>query len=244
MSDSKVIICIPARYGSTRFPGKVLADLKGKPVVQWTYERACSSIADEVIIATDNEKVYDVANSFGAKCVMTSESHPSGSDRIWEAVQNIPCDIIINVQGDEPLIDVDVINKLIKLLKSNKNIKMGTVVVRAPREQIGKDINVVKAVLAKDNSTLYFSRSEIPCVRDADDDSPLYKHLGIYAYRKNTLKEIISLPQSTLEKIEKLEQLRALENNIKIYAVIADHDSGIGIDTPEDLKNAEKLIGI
>ncbi|MCP4180070.1 MAG: 3-deoxy-manno-octulosonate cytidylyltransferase [bacterium] len=244
MSHSKVIICIPARYGSTRFPGKALADLKGKPVIQRTYEKACSSIADEVIIATDNDKIYDVAHAFGAKCAMTSKNHPSGSDRIWEAAQNIPCNIIINVQGDEPLIDVNTINKLIEMLCSNEKIEMGTVVVKTERKEIGKDPNVVKAVLSKDNSVLYFSRSEIPFVRDKDDGSPIYKHLGIYGYRKNTLKRIISLPQSNLEKLEKLEQLRALENNIKIYAVVADNDTGIGIDTPEDLKKAEKLITI
>ncbi|HJO92125.1 MAG TPA: 3-deoxy-manno-octulosonate cytidylyltransferase [Victivallales bacterium] len=244
MSHSKIIICIPARYGSTRFPGKALADLKGKPVVQWTYEKACLSIADEVIIATDNDEIYNTAQSFGAKCAMTSEDHPSGSDRIWEAVQNIPCDIIINVQGDEPLIDVDIINKLIDLLRSNEKVEMGTVVVKTGRDIIGQDTNVVKAVLSKDNSVLYFSRSEIPFVRDEDDNSPLYKHLGIYGYRKHILKKIISLPQSYLEKTEKLEQLRALENNIKIYAIVADKDSGIGIDTPEDLKKAEKLITV
>lgn len=242
MRKERFIVCIPARYGSTRFPGKVVAKLGGKPIIQWVHEKGCASNADRVIVATDNAVVRDTVTGFDGECVMTSEKHPSGTDRIWEAVKNIDCDVIINIQGDEPLIEVSTINKLIKLFKNNPSIEMGTVVVRSDRRKIAANSNVVKAVLAKDNSTLYFSRSEIPYAREKGNNFPLYKHLGIYGYRKKTLKKLVSLNQSELEKCEMLEQLRALYNGIKIYAVVLQKDLGVGIDTPEDLKNAEMLI--
>ena len=240
-SGSKVAICIPARYGSTRFPGKVLAKLAGKPIIQWVYEKAKSSVAEEVIIATDNQLVMDAVLKFDGKCVMTKADHPSGTDRIWEAVQSIDCDIIINVQGDEPLIDVTTINRLIQALKDNPEIEMGTVVVKADRKVIGSDPNAVKAVLNKNNYALYFSRSEVPYIRDKNEDYPIYHHLGIYAFRRDTLREFVSLPPSNLEKCEKLEQLRALDNGIKIFTIISEKNNGIGIDTLEDLKKAEEI---
>ena len=239
--ERKVVICIPARYGSTRFPGKVLAKLAGKPIIQWVYEKALSSIADDIIIAADNPTVLNAVEKFGGKCVMTNPNHPSGTDRVWEAVQKVDCDIIINVQGDEPLINVSTINNLIEALKNNPEIEMGTVVVKADRSITGSDPNTVKAVLNKDNYALYFSRSEVPHVRDKNDNYPIYHHLGIYAFRRDTLKRFVSLPPSDLEKCEKLEQLRALDNGIKIFAIISDKNNGIGIDTPEDLKKAEEI---
>ncbi len=237
----KVAICIPARYGSTRFPGKVLAKLAGKPIIQWVYEKAEKSIAEEVIIAADNQLVMDTVLEFGGKCVMTKPDHPSGTDRIWEAVQGTDCDIIINVQADEPLIDVTTINKLIEALKENPVIEMGTVVVKADRKVIGSDPNAVKAVLNKDNFALYFSRSEVPYIRDKSEDFPIYHHLGIYAFRRDTLQKFVSLPPSNLEKCEKLEQLRALDNGIKIFTIISEKNNGIGIDTPDDLAKAEEI---
>lgn len=242
MRKEKVIVCIPARYGSTRFQGKVIAKLGGKPIIQWVYEKGSRSNADSVLIATDNAIVRDVVIGFGGKCVMTSEGHPSGTDRIWEAVKDIDCDVIINIQGDEPLIKVSTINKLIELFKNNLSVEMGTVVVFSDRNKIAVNPNVVKAVLSKDGSALYFSRSEIPYIREKGKEFPIYKHLGIYGYRKNTLKKLVSLPQSELEKCEMLEQLRALDNGIKIYAVVLQEDFGVGIDTPEDLQKAEMLI--
>lgn len=242
MNKEKFIICIPARYGSTRFPGKVLAKLGGKPIIQWVHEKGSASNTDSVIVAADNVIVRDTVIGFGGRCVMTSEDHPSGTDRIWEAVKDINCDVIINIQGDEPLIEVSTINKLIELFKSNSSVEMGTVVVLSDRNKIATNPNVVKAVLAKDGSALYFSRSEIPYVRETGKEFPIYKHLGIYGYRKSTLRKLVSLPQSELEKCEMLEQLRALDNGIKIYAVILKEDFGVGIDTPEDLQKAEMLI--
>ncbi len=242
MNKEKFIVCIPARYGSTRFPGKVVALLSGKPIVRWVYEKGCSSNADSVIVATDNVIVRDTVIGFGGKCVMTSENHPSGTDRIWEAVKDIDCDVIINIQGDEPLIAVSTINKLIELFKNNPSVEMGTVVVLSDRNKIASNPNAVKAVLSKNGTALYFSRSEIPYIREKGKEFPLYKHLGIYGYRKNTLKKLVSLPQSELEKCEMLEQLRALDNGITIHAVILGEDFGVGIDTLEDLQKAEMLI--
>lgn len=242
MKEKSVIVCIPARFGSTRFLGKPIAKLGGKPIIQWVYEKGLASKAESVIIATDNEAVFKTGTEFGAKCIMTSDKHPSGTDRIWEAVKGLNCEVIINIQGDEPLIEVSTINKLIDMFLNNPSMEMGTVVVKADRALIGSNPNAVKAVLAKDNSALYFSRSEIPFVRDTGKSFPIYKHLGIYGYRKKTLEKIVHLPQSELEKCEMLEQLRALDNGIKIYAVILDNDFGIGIDTPEDLAKAELLV--
>ena len=242
MNSDKVIICIPARYGSSRFPGKPLAKLAGKPIIQWAYERACESLADEVVIATDDDRIVDVIKSFGGNYAMTSSDHPSGTDRIWEAVRNKKSNIIINIQGDEPLININTVNKLIEALKQNSSIEMGTVVQEASREEIGKDPNVVKVVLDKNGFALYFSRSEIPCDREGDGIVPLYHHVGIYAYRYNVLERFVSLEQGLLERCEKLEQLRALENGIKIYTVVTDESNGIGIDTPEDLERAEEIV--
>ena len=242
MKRKKVIICIPARYGSSRFPGKVLALLGGKPIIQWVYDKARSSNTDDVIVATEDKVVYDVVVKFGGKCIMTSKDHPSGTDRIHEAVKGIDYDTVINIQGDEPLIEVETVNRLINLMESNKEVEMGTVVVKADRRLIANNPNVVKAVLAKDNSALYFSRSEIPYSRERDMDAPIYQHLGIYGYKKATLEKFVSLPPSMLEKCEMLEQLRAIENGIKIHTIIADSNYGSGIDTPDDLAKTEAII--
>ncbi len=233
---------IPARLASTRFPEKVLAQLGGKPIIQWVWERTIGSKADRVLIATDNEKVLNTARTFGAEAVMTSPRHPSGSDRVWEAVQGIDCDIIINVQGDEPLMQPEVINSLIDVMNGEDEPDMATVVVSSSREEIGKNPNLPKVIVSADDTALYFSRSEIPFLRNPGGvDMPLYRHWGIYAYRREALKRFVSLPESPLEKCEKLEQLRALENGMKIKVVRTTFQS-IGIDTPEDLVHAEEYI--
>jgi 3-deoxy-manno-octulosonate cytidylyltransferase (CMP-KDO synthetase) len=234
---TRTLAVIPARYASTRFPGKVLAELCGKPMIQHVYEKAAASIADEVLVAADDRKVTDAVEAFGGKAVMTSPAHPSGTDRIWEAVADLDCDVVINVQGDEPLIPVEVINELITLMSENPEIPMGTVAVPAERE-ILSDPNKVKVVIDKRNFALYFSRSVIPYLRDGGNDVPTFLHWGIYAYRKETLKKFVGLPEGGLEACEKLEQLRALENGIKIYVMQSSLES-IGVDTPEDLELAE-----
>ena len=226
MEQLKTIAVIPARLASTRFPEKVIAELGGKPIVQWVWERTSKSRADRVLIATDSEKVKAIAEGFGAEAVMTSPDHPSGSDRIWEAAKNIECDVIINVQGDEPFMKPEVINSLIDVMAG---------------AEIASNPNLPKVVVGADGSALYFSRSEIPFLRTGGTDMPLYRHWGIYAYRRAALERFVSLPESPLEKCEKLEQLRALENGMKIK-VVKTHFQSIGIDTPEDLVRAENYL--
>ena len=237
----KTAAVIPARYGSTRFPGKVLAELCGKPMIQWVYEKAAASIADEVIIATDEPKVAKVVEGFGGRAVMTSPNHPSGTDRISEAVQGLDCDIIINVQGDEPLIPTSVIDGLIRKMQEDASIEMSTVAVPRLRSEIENDPNKVKVVFDERNFALYFSRSIVPYLREGGKDAKTYLHWGIYGYRRETLERFVRLPEGRLESCEKLEQLRALENGIRIYVMLSDLES-IGVDTPEDLKRAEMKI--
>ena len=241
MSELKTIAVIPARMSSTRFPGKVLASLGGKPIIQWVWERTVRSKASQVLIATDSEDVIRAAKSFGANAVMTRPDHPSGSDRIREAALNIDYDVIINVQGDEPFMEPDVINSLIDVMNGADAPEMATVVVPCKREEIASNPNLPNFVLTADDYALYFSRSEIPFLRVGGTDMPLYRHWGIYAYRRATLDRFVSLPESSLEKCEKLEQLRALENGIRIKVVKTAFQS-IGIDTPEDLVRAEEYI--
>ncbi len=234
---------IPARYGSTRFPGKVLADLNGKPIIRWVYERASASKADCVLVATDDEKVFKAVESFGGNVVMTSKDHPSGTDRIREAVtKKCPdAEIIINVQGDEPLIPTTVIDSLISRMKGDVSLEMATVAVPSSRKEIASNPNIVKALVDKNGYALYFSRAPVPFLREGGSDMQLYRHWGIYAYRRKTLDRFISLPESLLEKCEKLEQLRALENGIRIFVLIADCES-IGVDTPEDIETVKEFL--
>lgn len=238
--NKKTAAIIPARFASTRFPGKVLAKLCGKPMIQWVYEKALASIADEVLVATDDQKVIATVEAFGGKAVMTSADHPSGTDRICEAVRDLDCEIIINIQGDEPLIPVEVINDLIVLMQERADIEMGTVAVPAARDVLA-DPNKVKVVIDNLDFALYFSRSVIPFLREGGNDVEAFLHWGIYAYRKKTLQKFVELPEGKLEACEKLEQLRALENGIKIYVLRSSLES-IGVDTPEDLKMAEAKI--
>jgi 3-deoxy-manno-octulosonate cytidylyltransferase (CMP-KDO synthetase) len=239
--NNRTAAIIPARFASTRFPGKVLAELCGKPMIQWVYEKAMDSVVDEVLIATDDQRVVDAVEAFGGKAVMTASNHPSGTDRICEAAEGLDCDIIINIQGDEPLIPVEVINDLVVLMQSNPEIEMGTVGVPAEREVL-TDPNKVKVVVDSFDFALYFSRSLIPFLREGGVDTPALLHWGIYSYRKAVLQKFVSLPEGRLEACEKLEQLRALENGIKIYLMRSSLES-IGVDTPDDLKLAElKLI--
>ena len=235
--NNRAAAIIPARFASTRFPGKVLAELCGKPMIQWVYEKAVASVADEVLIAADDQRVVDAVEAFGGRAVMTSPDHPSGTDRICEAAADLDCDIIINIQGDEPLIPVEVINDLIVLMQSNPEIEMGTVGVPAERDVLA-DPNKVKVVVDNFDFALYFSRSLIPFLREDGIDYPALLHWGIYSYRKEVLENFVSLPEGRLEACEKLEQLRALENGIKIYLMRSSLES-IGVDTPEDLHVAE-----
>jgi 3-deoxy-manno-octulosonate cytidylyltransferase (CMP-KDO synthetase) len=241
MVKRKTVAVIPARYGSTRFPGKVLADLGGKPIIQHVYEKAKASIADEVYVAVDDEKVKKAVEAFGGLAVMTKPEHPSGTDRIREAVQGVEADVIINIQGDEPLIPVSVIDELIQRMTANSDIEMGTVAVPCGRNEVADNPNVVKVILDNAGYALYFSRSMLPFLRDGGEETEVLRHWGIYAYRRDILDRFVTLPEGRLEKCEKLEQLRALENGIRIMVLKSNLES-IGIDTPEDLVEAEKKL--
>ena len=246
-NNKKTAVIIPARYASTRFPAKLLADLHGKPVIQWVYEKALQTTADAVWVAADDQRIIDAVEAFGGRAVLTSTSHPSGTDRINEAVNIISeqteseFDLIVNVQGDEPLIAPEVIDELIAMMLKSDRIKMGTVAVRSQREDIADDPNRVKAVIAKDGRALYFTRAAAPFLREGGDDCGMFLHWGIYAYTRETLAGLVKFSESDLEKCEKLEQLRALENGIDIYVLKTDRHT-VGIDTPEDLEIVKQMI--
>ena len=248
-----VTICIiPARYNSTRFPGKPLVLLKNKPIIQHVYEKAkASKLVNEVFVATDDIRICNVVESFGGNAIITSPEHSSGTDRIAEAVNKLLTEgynltensIIINLQGDEPLVKVEMIDQLIELMRKGENF-IGTLVKPIEDETDFHNPNIVKVVFDKNHFALYFSRSPIPFDREKflkgfSNNCFMFKHIGIYGYNVKILKEFVCLPQSPLEKIESLEQLRALEKGIKIKVGITQYES-FGIDTPEDLKKAEE----
>jgi len=237
---------IPARYGSTRFEGKLLADLCGKPVIQHTWENAkkANSI-DDLIIATDDKRIYNVAKGFGANVVYTSISHKSGSDRLTEVAASIDANIIVNIQADEPLLYPTMIDDVSGAILKDRALVMSTLCHKINCAAEILDPNVVKVVFDRNGFALYFSRAPIPYERMGSDDKlqviDYYKHIGIYAYAKDFLFTFKSLPQSRLEKTEKLEQLRVLENGYRIKVIETKFDT-IGIDVPEDLEKAVEMI--
>jgi len=235
-SSVKTVVCIPARYASTRFPAKVLAQDTGKYLIQHTWEQAGKAkLPQRVVIAADDERIVQAARTFGAECVLTSPNHQSGTDRIAEAVGKSDAEIVINVQGDEPQIDPEHIDYLARLLLDNPDAPMATLAAAfATREQIA-DPNVVKVVVDARGKAIYFSRSVIPYDREhagVGDVGDYLRHIGIYAYRREFLLKITSLPQAPLEKLEKLEQLRVIENGYTILVGRVEHTCE-GIDTPE-----------
>ncbi len=237
---------IPSRFGSSRFPGKPLAMLAGKPLVAWVVEAAGrASSLDEVLVATDDERIAAAVAAHGGRAVMTPSELPSGTDRIACAAGGFDDDdILVNIQGDEPLIDPALIDALVAKLKTDARWSMATAVtpIKTPADLAAK--TVVKVVLDRDGGALYFSRSPIPCDRDheADLSSGLYvRHLGIYAYRGAFLRRYVAEPPCELEKTEKLEQLRALWMGAKI-AVVKTEDEGVGVDTPEDAARVERIL--
>ena len=236
----KTIGVIPARFASTRFPAKVLAHIDGKPLIWHVWEKAsrCREL-DEVLIACDHEEIYKAAQNFKARVVMTDPGHPSGSDRIAEAIKDLKVNIVINIQGDEPFIDPRTIDALAVLLKKDNEILMGTVIKELTDDADFINPNVVKCVVDDKGYALYFSRSPIPYHRNKNTSSGIknYKHLGIYAYRKDFLMQYKNWPKGTLESIEELEQLRALERGVKIKTTVTDFES-IAVDTPQDLQKA------
>ena len=232
---------IPARYASSRFPGKPLADILGKPMIQWVYERACrAKLLEKVIVATDDQRIFDAVTNFNGNVVMTSPTAANGTERIAEVTQNLDAKLIVNIQGDEPLIDPDVIDQLVVLMKENPAAPVGTLVKKIEDAENLINPNIPKVVVDKDFYALYFSRSIIPFHRDRADqrkwirNEKYYQHIGLYIYRREFLLKFVKLPMSNLERIERLEQLRILENGYKIKVALTETDS-IGVDVPSDI---------
>lgn len=237
----KVLCVIPARYASTRLPGKPLSMIAGKPMIQHVYERACQAkLPDEVVVATDNELVEKAVLDFGGKAVMTSPDHPSGTDRLAEVALMYPdVDVIVNVQGDEPMIPPEVIDNLAQVFANDADLNMATMKVEMEEADYDNPA-AVKVVTDLNGNALYFSRSLMPYPRNKPEGYKVFKHVGIYAYRRNFLLKYAALAPTPLEKAESLEQLRALENGYKIK-VLESKFKGIGVDTPEDLAAVNAL---
>jgi 3-deoxy-manno-octulosonate cytidylyltransferase (CMP-KDO synthetase) len=239
-----VVGVIPARWASTRLPGKSLVDLCGKPMVQWVVERAMEvKSLSQVIVATDDERIKDAVESFGGTAVMTREDHPSGTDRIAEAACGFDADLVVNIQGDEPLLNPQMVDDLIGIMINDDSWDMGTAAAPILNDEDLNDPSVVKVVWAEDHRALYFSRSIIPFVRDDDMRASVkhWRHLGIYVYRYDFLKKMVEASPCVLEQAEKLEQLRSLHLGAKMVVMESD-DTGIGVDTPEDVIRAESLL--
>lgn len=236
---------IPSRYGSTRFPAKPLALISGQPMIRHVYQCAslCPDIS-EVYVVTDDDRIKKCVEEFGGKAVMTRREHQSGTDRIAEAVQILGLkdnDLVVNVQGDQPLFDPSIISILTAPLVKDPAIPMSTVVCRLTDEAEIQNINIVKVVMDNNGFALYFSRSRVPFYRDLKSDNIYYKHLGFYAYRKDFLLKFSGLPAGMLESAERLEQLRVLEFGYKIKVVETIHDS-VEVDAPEDIQKVERML--
>ena len=236
-------IIIPARYNSKRLQGKPLMKVCNKPIIQWVWERAKEvKSADMVIIATDNKEIFDTAKAFGADVEMTREDHKSGSDRIAEVAEKYPeIQYIINLQGDEPMINTDCVEEVIKQIKEDDNADISTLLAEITDEDLD-DPNMVKCVKDINGYAMYFSRSKIPYERNKEI-AKFYKHIGIYGYKREALFKMTKFPQSEVEKAESLEQLRALYNGMKIKTSVVKYNS-IGIDTIEDLNAFKKLVEV
>lgn len=246
---------IPARYASTRLPGKVLADIAGKPMVQHVYERASGAKVQDVIVATDDARVQEAVRAFGGTVVMTSPEHRSGTDRLAEVAREMECDIVVNIQGDEPLIDPDAIDAALAPLLGDPGIAMGTLRTPISDRAEYEDPAAVQVVVDAEGFALYFSRAPIPYFRIDEPETPpegdvfahpvsgllAYRHIGLYVYRTDTLLWLSQLPPTPLEQTENLEQLRALENGCRIKVADCDY-SPVGVDTPQQLERVRRIM--
>jgi 3-deoxy-manno-octulosonate cytidylyltransferase (CMP-KDO synthetase) len=240
----KIIAVIPARYASTRFPAKLMQDLGGKTVITRTYEAAVTTnLFDDVFVVTDSNLIFDEIVSQGGKAIMSIKEHESGSDRIAEAIENLEVDVVVNVQGDEPFINKEPLEKVIQVFKNDveQKVDLASLMREITDWEAIENPNNVKVIVDQNGIALYFSRSVIPYPRDKNASVRYFQHIGIYAFRKQALLDFYHLPMKSLEASEKLEQLRYLEYGKKIKMVETDH-VGIGIDTPEDLEKARKMI--
>ena len=243
----KTVAIIPARYASTRFPGKPLALLDGKPVVQWVYERAAQAAAvDEAIVATDDKRIVEAVRAFGGRAHMTSPEHRSGTDRCAEVAGSLPGGtLVVNLQGDEPFVAAGQLRQILEPLKAGR-ADISTLAIRIQQQELLFDSNIVKVVIGRAGQALYFSRSAIPYLRGVPPEQwnttgVFYKHLGMYAFRREQLLELAALPPGRYEQAESLEQLRWLEAGLSI-AVAETAKETIGIDCPEDLQRAERFL--
>lgn len=241
----KVVCIIPARYESSRFPGKPLADLCGKPMIQHVYERVVQArTVSFAAVATDHERIFAAVQRFGGRAIMTSTTHKSGTDRIAEAVTHLDLaasDIVVNIQGDQPLFEPTQIDEVAKPLLEDPTLPMATLIYKIVREEEITHPHAVKVVFDHDHGAIYFSRATIPFVRDRGHEVSYYKHHGIYAYRRQFLDTFTRLPQGILETLEALEQLRALEHGYRIKVVETRYDS-VEVDTPQELERVKILL--
>jgi 3-deoxy-manno-octulosonate cytidylyltransferase (CMP-KDO synthetase) len=244
MSMGKVVVVIPARYGATRLPGKPLVSLAGQPMIQHVYQRAkLAKTADRVIVATDDERIRAAVESFGGEAKMTRSDHRTGTERVAEVAAHVDGDVFVNVQGDEPLLDPVAVDTAVTALLDEPRADVATVatIIKTPADIM--DPNVVKTVVDFDGNALYFSRAPIPWVRDTASHIQVrhWKHLGLYVFQRDALLEYPTLPQGEIERIEQLEQLRWLENGVKIRIAEVEHDA-VSVDVPDDVGRVEKLL--
>jgi 3-deoxy-manno-octulosonate cytidylyltransferase (CMP-KDO synthetase) len=243
LTETSVLAVIPARYQSTRLPGKALAEIAGRPMIEHVYRRACAAKSvDAVVIATDDARIANAAGTFGATAVMTGRSHRSGTDRLAEVAAGVPCDLIVNVQGDEPLLDPAVIDAVVEPMRRNPAIAMGTAARRLRDAAELGNPNMVKVVCDQGGFALYFSRAPIPHGRDRSPLDVARVHIGLYVYRRETLLRLARLAPTPLEQLEALEQLRAIEHGIRIRVVDTEYTS-TEVNTPEDLERVRQQYG-
>ena len=246
MAFMRTMIVIPARYGSTRFPGKPLVRIAGRTLIEWVY-RQCNRVrgVDSIVVATDDERILEEVVAFGGEAMMTRRSHGSGSERAAEVARRKKAGLIINVQGDEPLLEPKAIEQLIQGMRKDKRIGIGTLANPIRNKDDFFDPNVVKVTLDHRGCALYFSRAAIPFLRDRRSKNsfpaPAFRHVGIYGYRNAVLQKWVRMKPTRLERMEKLEQLRALENGLEIKVFLTDYEA-IGVDVPSDMKKVERIL--
>jgi 3-deoxy-manno-octulosonate cytidylyltransferase (CMP-KDO synthetase) len=243
LTETSVLAIIPARYQSSRLPGKALADIGGRPMIEHVYHRARRAMSvDGVVIATDDQRIAEAVQSFGGVAVMTATTHRSGTDRLAEVAASVPCDLIVNVQGDEPLLDPAVIDAVVEPMRRDASIELGTAARRLRADEELDNPSMVKVVCDADGFAMYFSRAPIPFGRDYAADDVARIHIGLYVYRRETLLQLSRLAPGRLEQIEALEQLRALEHGIRIRVVETEYASA-EVNTPEDLDRVRQQYG-
>lgn len=234
----KKIAVIPARFAATRFPGKLMQRIGDKTIIRMVYENVLAmELFDDVLVVTDNDQIVEEIKAIGGSVKKSSQEHPSGSDRIAEAIMDMDVDVVVNVQGDEPFVDISPLERLLSAM-GEPGVEVASVMQKLGMDEDINNPNFVKVVCDKNNNALYFSRSPIPYKRNLHSSLPIYKHVGVYAFKKNTLLEFTKWPMGVLEQTEMLEQLRYLENGVSIK-MVETSTSSIGIDTPEDLEKAK-----